>query len=50
MAQKFKKIVHHLLPQQDPLEFKFINYIMKNGKKSVARKIFLKTMKEIRQS
>lgn len=36
------------MPRQDEQVEKFINYIMKNGKKTVARKIFDDMMKEVR--
>ncbi len=39
-----------LLPWTNELEEKFINYIMRDGKKSVAKKIFLNVIKEIRAS
>lgn len=38
-----------LLPGADPLIEKFINYIMKNGKKSIARRIFAQMVEELRK-
>lgn len=37
-----------LLPREDQYAEKFINYIMKDGKKSVARRIFDMSMQEIK--
>lgn len=37
-----------MLPDADKKQEKIINYLMKNGKKNVARKIFDNTMREIR--
>ena len=37
-----------LLPGADPLQEKFINYIMLGGKKSIAREIFRKMLKEVK--
>ena len=39
-----------LFPWSDELEVKFVNYIMKSWKKTVARRIFSDTMKEIRSN
>lgn len=41
------KVVPVALDFNDPKTAKFINYIMKHGKRTVAQKIFLDTMKEI---
>jgi small subunit ribosomal protein S7 len=41
------KMVPVALDFNDPKTAKFINYIMKHGKRTVAQKIFLDTMKEI---
>ncbi len=38
-----------LLPGADPLQEKFINYIMLDGKKSIARVIFAKMLEEIKK-
>lgn len=38
-----------LLPGADPLQEKFINYIMLDGKKSLAREIFAKMLEEIKK-
>jgi small subunit ribosomal protein S7 len=38
-----------LLPDVDPMTEKFINCLMQDGKKSVARRVFANTMDEIRQ-
>ncbi len=45
MAQR----VHRHIPQDsNPLQEKFINYIMLDGKKSIARRIFKEVLEEIR--
>ncbi|NCQ82343.1 hypothetical protein GW750_06135 [bacterium] len=38
------------MPREDEQVEKFINYVMKDGKKSVARRVFSDTMKEIRDN
>ncbi|MCF7846200.1 MAG: 30S ribosomal protein S7 [Candidatus Peribacteraceae bacterium] len=38
-----------LLPGSDPLQEKFINYVMLDGKKSIAREIFREMMEEIKK-
>ena len=38
-----------LLPGAEPLQEKFINYIMLDGKKSLAREIFAKMLEEIKK-
>ncbi len=48
MAKKFKKPVSSNLPMADEKTEKFINYIMKDGKKNTAKRIFHMTMAEIR--
>lgn len=48
MAMKFKKPVSSNIPLADPKEEKFINFIMKDGKKNTAKNIFHKAMAEIR--
>ena len=48
MAKKFKKVPLRVFPWQDEKEQKFIKYIMKDGKRTVAEKIFADTMQEIR--
>lgn len=45
---KYKKNELLVLPNSSEKVEKFINYIMLHGKKSVARKIFFDTMKEIK--
>ena len=50
MANKFKKVKKIILPREDEQVEKFINYVMKDGKKSVARRVFSDTMKEIRDN
>ncbi|MBU2524273.1 30S ribosomal protein S7 [Patescibacteria group bacterium] len=37
------------IPNSNPMQEKFINYIMQDGKKSVARKIFFDAFEEIRK-
>lgn len=48
MAKKFKKAVSFSLPSTSDKIEKFINFIMKDGKKNVARKVFNDTMEEIK--
>jgi len=48
MAKKFKKPVKNIHPHAKPQIEKIINYIMQDGKKSVARKIFKNTLNEIK--
>lgn len=50
MAQKFKKAQSSALLLNDEKIEKFINYIMKDGKKVTARKVFADTMNEIKAS
>ena len=50
MAKKFKKANLFALPSTDDKIEKFINYIMQDGKKNVARGIFNKTLEEIKKS
>jgi len=38
-----------LLPGANPLEEKFINYIMLDGKKSIAREVFAKMLEELKK-
>lgn len=46
--QKRKKRIY--IPEgSNPLNERFINYIMKKGKKNTARKIFIKTLEKIRE-
>ncbi|KKR07780.1 MAG: 30S ribosomal protein S7, small subunit ribosomal protein S7 [Candidatus Peregrinibacteria bacterium GW2011_GWE2_39_6] len=45
-----KKHITKYIPEgSNPLQEKFINYIMKSGKKSIARKIFGETLVEIQK-
>lgn len=48
MAKKFKQPQSSMVAGADPKIDKFINYIMKNGKKNTAKRIFAQTMAEIR--
>lgn len=48
MGKNIKKNISPLLPWVNELEEKFINYIMRDGKKSVAKRIFVDVVKEIR--
>lgn len=48
MAKKFKQPVSSNIPGADPKQEKFINYIMKDGKKNTAKNIFKNAMAEIR--
>jgi len=47
---KFKKAQMFSLPSTDEKMEKFINYIMQDGKKNIARSIFRKTMDEIKKN
>ena len=50
MAKKFKKPhAFHLPSTSDKVE-KFINYLMLDGKKNIARKIFKDTLAEIKKN
>ena len=42
-----KKAAETTISFEDPRVKKFINYIMKHGKRTVAQKVFADTMKEI---
>ena len=46
MAKKIKKFIP---PESDERQEKFINFIMRDGKKSVARKVFRDAMSEIKK-
>ena len=48
MAKSFKKVEPILLPWYSELTEKLIRYLMRDGKKTVARRVFEDTMKEIR--
>lgn len=48
MAKKFKRAELFNLPNTTEKQEKFINYIMKDWKKTVARQIFIDTMEEIK--
>jgi small subunit ribosomal protein S7 len=50
MAKKYKKPVAFSLPSTTDKVEKFINFIMKDGKKNVARKIFFDCMEEIKKN
>ena len=50
MAKKFKKAPMLVLPDSNEKIEKFINYIMKDGKKLLAKKIFKMTMEEIKKN
>lgn len=50
MAKKFKAPVAFTLPSTSDKVEKFINYIMLDGKKITARKIFRDTLEEIKKS
>jgi small subunit ribosomal protein S7 len=50
MAKKYKKPVAFSLPSTTDKIEKFINFIMKDGKKNVARKIFNDSMAEIKKN
>ena len=42
-----KKVTTYIPPSSDEVSEKFINYVMLDGKKTVARRIFNDTLKEI---
>lgn len=44
---KKKEIIQHIPSESSPLQEKFINYLMLDGKKSIARKAFNETFKII---
>ena len=48
MGKKYEKPAYLGLPTSDQKSQKFINYIMKEGKRTVALKIFNDTMAEIK--
>ncbi len=48
MAKKFKKPVQNIHPNAKPQIEQVINYIMQDGKKSTARKIYSDTLNEIK--
>jgi len=50
MAKKFKKAPMLVLPDSNEKIEKFINYIMKDGKKLLAKKIFNMTLEEIKKN
>ncbi len=50
MATKFKKATPFILPSTTDKIEKFINYIMLDGKKNIARGIFKKTLDEIKNN
>lgn len=50
MAKKFKKPVAFTLPSSTEKVEKFINFIMLDGKKIIARKIFEDTLAEIKKN
>ena len=50
MAKKFKKAGLFTLPSTNDQIEKFINYIMLDGKKNIARKIFQDTLNEIKKN
>ena len=50
MAKKFKKPVAFTLPSTNDKIEKFINFIMLDGKKITARKIFKDTLAEIKRN
>ncbi len=50
MAKKFKKAAPFSLPSTTDKIEKFINYIMLDGKKNIARKIFQDTLAEIKRN
>ena len=49
MAKKFKKAQMFRLPSTTDKIEKFINYLMRDGKKNIARKIFYDTLDEIKK-
>ena len=48
MGAKFTKPDAYITPQSNEKAEKIINYIMKNGKKAVARRLYDDTLKEIK--
>ncbi|MBS8121986.1 30S ribosomal protein S7 [Candidatus Vampirococcus lugosii] len=50
MSTKFKKSAPFSIPSTNPKIEKFINHIMKDGKKTVARKIFYDALDEIKKN
>ena len=50
MAKKFKKATPFVLPSTNDKIEKFINYIMLDGKKNIARKIFQQMLDEIKKN
>lgn len=50
MSKKFKKAPIFRLPSTTERIEKFINFIMKQGKKNIARQIFEQTMEEIKRN
>lgn len=46
-AKKSNKKFNNPFNEKDPLQAKFVNCLMKNGKKSVARKILMDTFEEL---
>jgi ribosomal protein S7 len=50
MASKFKKPELFHLPSTSPKIEKFINFVMKSGKKTIAKRLFLLTMEEIKST
>lgn len=47
---KFKKATPFILPSSDDKTEKFINYIMQDWKKNIARKLFKQTLEEIKKN
>jgi ribosomal protein S7 len=50
MPRKYTRVDLFHLPSTNEKIEKFINHIMKNGKKNVARQIFEQTLEEIKQN
>lgn len=50
MAKKFKRVNLFRLPTTTERVEKFINFIMEQGKKNIARQIFEQTMEEIKRN
>ena len=50
MPRKYTRVDLFYFPSTNEKIEKFINHIMKNGKKNVARQIFENTLEEIKQS
>jgi len=50
MATKVKKVNKTVLPSSSDKLDKIINYIMKDGKKSVAKKIYSDMLREIKSN